>query len=210
MDNAKNKLTFRFRAFISLLTALSFIALSFTGVILYVAPSGRLANLREWSVWTLSREQWVGLHLSFSVVFLITAILHLWLNRKAFFNYLKLKTKAAGGLRWELPIVLIAACLIVWGTLTPVEPITSLLKWRQHFYKETAVGQNEGEAKIAGMGQLTLEAYCREIGLNTDRAIAALKQDGIIADKNQTLRSIADRNSIHPSRVRRVIEAVQP
>lgn len=210
MDDAKNKLTFRFRAFISLLTALSFTAMSITGIILYVAPSGHLANLRQWSVWTLSREQWVALHLSFSTVFLIAAILHLWLNRKALFHYLKLKTKAAGRLRWELPVVLLIAGLIVWGTLMPIEPISSLLKWRQHFYKETAVGQSQGSSESSGMGQLTLEAYCREIGLNTDRAIDALKQDGIVADKNQTLRSIADRNSIHPSQVRRIIDALQP
>jgi hypothetical protein len=210
MSDTKNRLTFRFRAFVSLLAAFSFAAISITGIILYLAPSGRLAGLRQWSVWSLSREQWIALHLSFSVVFMITAILHLWLNRKPLLTYLKLQSKIAGGLRWELPIVLLLSGLIIWATLTPVEPITSLLKGRQHFYKETATGQNKEGTEIAGMGQLTLEAYCREIGLNTDRAIEALKQNGLIADKNQTLRAIADHNGTHPSQVRRVIDAVQP
>jgi hypothetical protein len=208
MDAGHRALGFRFRVFVSLLLALAFAGITISGSILYIAPAGRLAARQDWCVWSLSRDQWIALHLSISVVFAVAAIVHLWLNRKPLFAYLRIKTNTVGGLRWEGLAVLCVITLIVWGTLAPVEPFTSLLTWRQRFYREIA--SDHVLTEPAGMGQLTLDAYCRQLGLDVNTAIERLEQSGIDADKHETLRTIADKNKIHPSRVRSLLDTVHP
>lgn len=201
---------FRPHAFISLLTAFSFLSMSTSGVILYIAPSGRDAG--NWSVWALSRNDWVTLHLSFSAVFLIAALIHLWLNRKPLLHYLSIKTKATAQLRWEWLAALFLAVLTVWGTLRPFEPFASLLEMRQRFRispVQSSPDNNTVEQSV-GMGQLTLDAYCNQIGLDVRRAIEILEKEGITARKTDSLRAIADRNNLHPARIRGLLDTVLP
>lgn len=207
MDRQHLAFVFRARAFISLLTAVSFVFMSISGIILFIAPSGRRAG--DWSVWSLSRGEWIAQHLSFSAVFLIAAIVHLWLNRKPLLNYLKLKTKAAAGLRWEWLAVVLLTGVVVWGTLAPFEPFTSLIQWRDHFHRHTPAAQDQTVIETAGMGQITLADYCRQNRLDTDRAIEMLNAQEIAADPSDTLRTIADRGNLHPSRLRSLLDAAR-
>lgn len=204
MARSQRAFVFRARAFVSLLTAVSFVFMSISGIILFLAPSGRRAV--DWHVWSLSRDEWIAMHLSFSGVFLIAAMVHLWLNRKPLLHYLKLKTQAAAGLRWEWPAVLFLAGVVTWGTLKPFEPFTSLIQWRDHFHRDTPVAQDE----TAGMGQITLADYCRQNDLAIDRAIEILDAEGIAADPSDILRWIADRGNIHPSRLRSLLDDARP
>ena len=80
MNTPKRKVLFRFRTFVSLAVASSFFVMAVSGIILYLAPSRRLAEQQDWSVWGLFRSQWIALHLSFSTLFLIAAVIHLWFN----------------------------------------------------------------------------------------------------------------------------------
>lgn len=209
MKGKPHPFVFRFRAFVSLLMTASFVIMSISGMILFLAPSTRLANLRNWTACALTRDGWIALHLSFSALFLLTAIGHLWLNRRPLFNYLKIKTKAAAGWRWEWLAVILLAGLTTWGSLVPVEPFTSLIRWRQQFYRSPAAKQ---DAQINGSrsGWITLEAYCNRIGLDTINAIEALENEGISARPTDTLGAIADRGGIHPSSLRRLLDDVQP
>ena len=207
MDAKRHTLVFRLRAFISLLTALSFLVMTLSGVILYIAPSSRLSNIRNWNIWTLSRDNWIAVHMSFSTAFVIAAIIHLWLNRKPLLYYLSVKTKVET-LRGEWLAVIIVAGLITWGTLKPFEPFSSLIRQRNQFNKHLTIRQGESPSEISGSGQLTLDNYCHQIGLNTENAIAILRQEGIEADKHDTLRTLADRSGLHPSQLRRILNTV--
>lgn len=207
MDARPRMFVFRPRAFVTLLTAFSFVIMTVSGVILYTAPSGRRAG--DWNVWTLSRDQWIALHLTFSAVFIIAAVLHLCFNLKCFLHYLKIKTKAAVGLRWEWLAVAILTAIVIWGTLKPFEPFAALLRQRDKFYRRPAAAQVQTQADRTGLGQLTLNDYCRQIGLDINLAISALKEEGIAADKADTLRVIADRAGLHPSQLRSLLDAAR-
>ena len=104
---------FQFRAFISLLATFSFVTLAVTGVILYITPPGRSANWTNWTFWTLTKQQWIGLHICFSTLFLIVSVLHIWLNFKPLINYFVNKTQAALKFRVEW----LKAMTIIWNTL---------------------------------------------------------------------------------------------
>ncbi len=116
------------------MTAAAFLVMSVSGVALFVAPSGRIARDMGWSFWTLSRGQWITLHLAFSAVFLMAAVIHLIFNRKPIVNYLRIKSKKLGRLRWEWLAVLLVSAVVFWGSLVPVVPFSTLTEWRDAFH----------------------------------------------------------------------------
>lgn len=208
MQRQDGNFVFQFRAFISLLTGVSFVVMSVSGILLYIAPSTRRAAEMDWSIWALSQAQWTALHLSFSALCIIAALAHGWLNRKPLLNYLKIKVRAARWLRWEWLAVVLLAVLTVWGTLRPFEPFTTLLDQHDRF-RRPELAQDNSPAETVGSRQTTLEAYCRQMGLNTDRVLDHLTSQGISAEKSDTLYAIAERNDLRPGRLRRLIEAAQ-
>lgn len=198
------RFVFRFRAFVSLSVFVSFLAMSISGIVLYIAPSGRIARDLDWRVWSLSRGDWTALHLTFSAVFMIAALIHLWLNRRPIWSYLKIKTKVAAGLRWEWLGVLVMAAVVTWGTLKPFEPFTTVLELRDRYRRN--IPQQTAPPEAVAAGQITLEDYCRQLGVDLQAVLAALEKEYLITDKSDTLRKIADQNNTHPGRLRRLIE----
>lgn len=64
----------------SVLIAASFLVLVLSGVLLFVSPPGRIANWTNWTILGLRKHDWIGLHIWFSVLFLLVAIVHLVFN----------------------------------------------------------------------------------------------------------------------------------
>ena len=48
----------RIRGFVSLLTALSFLIMAVSGLILFIVPEGRIANWHDWRFLGLTKNQW--------------------------------------------------------------------------------------------------------------------------------------------------------
>jgi hypothetical protein len=63
------------RAFISVLPGVSFVAMSVTGVVLFVMPPGRIACRTGWRIPALTKDQWDGLHIWFSLLFMVAVLL---------------------------------------------------------------------------------------------------------------------------------------
>ena len=87
---------FNFQGFTSLLLALVFVAVAFSGVILFLTPRGRTAHWTDWTMLGLGKEEWGTLHINTCAVLLLLAVLHLAFNWRMFFGYLR--KKATGGL----------------------------------------------------------------------------------------------------------------
>ena len=130
MDQEKNK-KFKWRAFISVLSAASFILIAFTGVILFVTPPGRVANWTGWRLIGLTKHQWGGLHIWFGLVFIIAAAFHLYFNWKPLVNYFKDKVSRTFAMRAEWALVLAIAVIVLVGTLAEITPFSSLLAWNE-------------------------------------------------------------------------------
>lgn len=122
---------FSWRAFISVTTALSFVAMSITGVVLFVTPPGRIAHWTGWRIWALTKDQWAGLHIWFSLIFMIVAVLHLYLNWRAFLSYFRTRIHRAFALRAEWAAALLLCGVVGWATLAEVKPFSSLLTWNE-------------------------------------------------------------------------------
>lgn len=169
---------FNWRAFISVITALSFVAMSVTGVVLFVTPPGRIAHWTGWRIMALTKDQWAGQHIWFSLVFMIAAILHLYLNWRSFLSYFRSQVRRAFALRTEWVIALLLCVGVGWGTLADMTPFSSLLAWNEavkHSWETPA-----GQAPIPHAELLTLGELAQKTeDLEAESMMANLQVAGI-------------------------------
>lgn len=166
------------RAFVSVTTALSFVAMSATGVVLFVTPPGRIAHWTGWRMFALTKDQWAGQHIWFSLIFMIAAVLHLYLNWRSFLSYFRSKIRKALALRTEWVAALLLCGLVGWGTLAEAGPFSALLTWNEAIKRsrETPVGQ----APIPHAELLTLSALAQKTeGLELESMVQNLQAAGI-------------------------------
>jgi len=123
------KKVFNWRSYVSVLTALSFIGMTFTGIILFFVPPGRIANWTGWTMLALTKQQWIGLHDWFSIIFVIASVFHLYLNWRPFVGYFKSKVTRAFSLRAEWALAVITCMAVFICTLVGIKPFSSLLAW---------------------------------------------------------------------------------
>jgi hypothetical protein len=188
---------FRFRAFVSLLTAFSFITLGATGAILYITPPGRVANWTNWTLGGLSKHQWIAVHICFSTLFLIVSILHIWLNFKPMMSYFVSKAKTASALRLEW-ILAIAVCGIVCtGALKPFIPFSSLLGLNERI--KFSWEKPKQQAPIPHAELLTIEELAKKSDLEMDAIIQNLKVTGIEVNPSDVFGTIAEQQNLSPN-----------
>lgn len=169
---------FNGRAFISVTTGLSFVGMSLTGIVLFVTPPGRVAHWTGWKMLALTKDQWGALHIWFSVVFMVAALLHLYLNWRCFLGYFRSRAHRVFALRREWLLALLMCAVVAWGTLSHVEPFSSLLRWNEAAkrYWETPAGQ----APIPHAELMTLNELAERMGfLEAETMMEHLRTAGV-------------------------------
>jgi hypothetical protein len=188
---------FQFRAFVSLLATFSFVALSVTGVILYITPPGRIANWTNWTFWTLTKQQWIGLHICFSTLFLIISVLHIWLNFKPLMSYFVKKAHAAGKFRVEWLLAIVVCGIVFAGTMKPFAPFSTLLSLNERIkYRWEEPKQ---QAPVPHAELLTIKDLAQTAGIETKTVLENLKAGGIEADISDVFGTIAEENGLSPN-----------
>ena len=126
-----HKKKFNTKAFISFTTFLSFIILLLSGIGLYVSPSGEIAREITWKLFSLSREAWRGMHITFSILFIVFIVFHMIYNWKVFCAYLKNKLTKKLVFKKEFCLaILIVGILLIFSTFQWF-PFNKLLEWRE-------------------------------------------------------------------------------
>ena len=177
---------FNWRGFTSIITGLSFVGMSITGIILFVVPPGRIANWTDWRMWGLTKHQWIGLHIWFSVVFMIAAIYHLYLNWRVFLNYFKDKIHKGYALRWECISAFLLCLMIGVATLAEVKPFSSLLDWNEAI--KHSWDRADRRAPIPHAELLTLEQLAKQTkDINVETMIENLTAKGIKVESSDSV-----------------------
>ncbi len=189
----KSKLQFNWRAFFSVLSALSFIGMVFTGVILFVVPPGRIANWTGWTIIGLTKHQWIGLHDWFSIIFIIASVFHIYLNWKPLVSYFKNKISKAFALRIEWAFALVICCIVFICTLGDIKPFSSLLAWNENIKHSWDSPQRRAPIPHAELLSLSeLAEQVRDVSLETiltnlkSRGIEVTSPDVVLGDLAET------------------------
>jgi len=193
---------FHWRSFISMGLALSFVLMSVSGIILYLAPPGRISRWMDWLMLGLSRSQWEAQHTLSSYLFFTLAIIHLFsMNWKAFISYLRSKVNTKKTRKKEIIAASLLFVIIFVFTLFRVSPVISIMdlgdnisdSWENKFGRPPLphteeLSLNDIALNIIIASPDTLVSRIRELGYNVNGS-------------DQTLKDIAKINGVSPSMI---------
>ena len=195
----ETKTQFSWRAFFSLLAAVSFIGMTFTGIILFVVPPGRIANWTGWTILALTKHQWIGLHDWFSIIFVVASVFHLYFNWKPFVSYLKSKITKSFALRAEWVAALVVCIIAFAGTVLGVSPFATLMEWNESIKQSYDSPRQRGPVPHAEMMTLA-ELADKYTGIELETMLDNLRQHGIkVESPEAVLGELAEINGLTPA-----------
>ncbi|AXX87095.1 DUF4405 domain-containing membrane protein [Malaciobacter marinus] len=207
------------RKITSLSLGFSFLIMSYTGIILFVAPHGRVSRWLDWHLFGLDKVQYQELHNTSMITLLFFGILHIYYNWKPIVNYLKDSTKKISFTKKEFLIAFILNAFFVIGTLTHIQPFKGFLdlgetfksSWSENITK-TSSNNNTNVEVIAikpppqRLGRKTLQELSDMGNINLEYALKALKSKGINnINSNIKIKDIANELNIEKSDVYKLI-----
>ena len=185
---------------VSLTLALSFLVMSYTGIMLFMTPKGKIANWTDWTLLGFSKIQYTDLHITSMFLFLTAAVWHIYFNWKPIISYLKNRAHQMTPFKKEFLAALALNAFFVGATLTHLPPMQSIVDLNTMIkdYWERQVGAPPfGHAEEATVASLASQG-----GINAQDAIKRLRNAGLKAENGrQTLAQIADANSVSAQRV---------
>jgi hypothetical protein len=207
------------RRVISLTALVSFVFLSLTGIMLFFSPQGRVAYWSGWRMFGLSREQYVYLHTTFMVLFLVAGVWHIVHNWKPILSYLKDSSRRIAIFTPEFSIALALCVLFLVGTLVGMFPFRQFLNVSDEikdYWEATDGSPPWGHAELSPLGRFCrgmedferLE-HQRPVTIDCTEAVVALRSAGIeVEDESQQLLDIARANATTPQALAEIVLSV--
>lgn len=197
------------RTLISLVTALSFIAMSLSGIAAFIVPEGKVAFWTHWSFIGLSKVQWGNIHITTSILFLIAGIWHTCYNWSLLKQYLQgIPGRMTANWR-DLIIALLLTTFFTVGALTKTPPLNYILNFNS-WIKSSWVKSPADEPPFGHAELLTLQGFCKKMDIDATAALHVLRQTGLqVAGSHVTIEQIARTNSRTPAQVYQLIKKLE-
>ena len=191
--------SFHWRSFVTFFVVLGFLLLAVSGVVLFVAPPGRIAN---WSLWRMAgatRAAWQAVHTAFSLLFLVFGLVHLVLNWAPLRSYLV--SRLAPGIRRgkELLAATAAAAAVSALAFALLPPVSGLMELGEVMRGTWA--RKAGEPPLPHAELLTLGKLAEAIKLAPEDLVGRLRAAGYEATPTSTLRDLAKAKGTSPALV---------
>jgi hypothetical protein len=192
MNNTSSTSTgFSWRALTSVLMTLGFALLALSGLMLFLAPPGRVANWTNWTILGLRKSEWGGVHIWFGTLFLVMTALHVFFNWRPLVSYFKNRVTRTVGLRAEWAVAAVVTVAVFGGTKAELPPFSSLLAWNEDF--KGSWEKPAERAPIPHAELLTLAALTEKGGVELAVATERLTAKGIAGFTAETVvQKIAD------------------
>jgi len=188
----------------SLSLGFAFLIMSYTGVILYFVPKGKVAYWADWHILGLSKTQYAELHTTSMVTFLFFGALHIYYNWKPLISYMKDKSKKISFTKKEFLIAFIRNLSFVLGTLYMIQPFKAFLDLQTKIKNSWTI--KYGQPPFAHAEDEKLKVFCKKMDIDFEEATKILKEKGIKFKIDETLLSIARKNNVSPSFIHSLIE----
>lgn len=190
--------SFNFKAFISFLLMAAFLVSVISGIMLYVAPPGRIANWTNWQILGLSKTQWTSFHIVFATLFIVTGIFHIfYFNWKLLWSYINRKTKRGIYYRKEFFIALVIFIILAIGTWAKIPPIISVVDLGDYITDSWEVKEDQPPEAHAEL--FTIREFSDKIGQPLETVMNTLISKSYIPDgAEQTLENLAQKHNLAP------------
>ncbi len=191
---------FSLRRFTSLCISFSFLVMTYTGIVLFIAPKGRVANWTNWKFLGLDKTEYTNLHVTFMVLFTIGMILHIYLNWKPLMSYLKNKARQFSILTKEFGLAFGFNLLFLFGTLYYWAPFDQFLDFEESV--KVSWEKNVSKAPYGHAELSTLEEFSKKMGLDINTVLSDLKAANLKGiESGKTIDKIAKENGKTPAQI---------
>ncbi|MFC1834721.1 DUF4405 domain-containing protein [Thermodesulfobacteriota bacterium] len=198
------------RGLASLMTVTGFIIMSFSGVIAYIVPQGRIAYWTDWHLFGLTKTNWGDIHILSSLLFLIAGGFHIYFNWKPLKNYFISRARGGLNLRKEIVLCLIVGIWVVASSILGLPPLSYVLDFNE-YVKASWIVSKDYEPPFGHAELLSLPALCRKVGIPVKEALNELKNRGVrVESAKESLAEIAQRNNLKPMKVYSFINHLEP
>ena len=196
------KQKFFWKSFVSFSLAWSFLIIFISGIALYIAPPGRVANWTIWILFGFSKADWQAIHTIFSYTFVILSVFHLFtLNWKVFWYYFR--SKAATGLnkQKELLVSVILIAVVFLGTYFNTQPFKAVIDFGE--WTTESWETKDEQPPIPHAETLTIrELSAKYVQIPADSILLLINQKGLKADSvGQTIKEISELNNLTPAKL---------
>lgn len=192
---------FHNRGFITFLTALSFVIMTVTGIVLYFVPHGRIAYWVDWHFLALTKTEWNNIHIVSSIVFAAAGIYHIYYNWKALVNYIVNKISGGLKLKKELGIASAVSLFVIVGSIYTIPPLNYVIDFGEYL-KGSWVASKEYEPPFGHAEELSLKVFTKRMNIDLGKASSELKAQGIVVNSvKDSLKKIARANKTNSMNV---------
>ena len=157
---------FNWRAFTSLYIVISFLIMALSGLILFIAPPGRIANWTNLTILGLTKSQWQALHTVFTFLFILAAAFHIYFNWRPLIAYLRTRVQQTTHIRKELVGSGILVTFLVFLTLMDIPPVSNFMEFSEDLSYAWSAGDTEPPIPHAEL--LTIEQLAEQTGKSLD------------------------------------------
>lgn len=197
------------RVLISLLTALSFIAMSLSGIAAFIVPQGRVAYWTNWTFLGLSKTQWGNIHITTSVLFLAAGIWHICYNWTPLMQYLRGIPGTVSAHWRDLAVAAAITLFFTVGAVTKTPPLNYVLDLNA-WIKESWVKTSSDEPPFGHAELLPLKSLCKKMDINPEEALLTLRQAGFkVTDDSISLERMARDNDTTPAKLYEIISKLE-
>lgn len=196
------KQKFSWKSFVSFSLAWSFLIILISGIVLYIAPPGRVSNWTNWMLFGFTKAGWQAIHTIFSYSFVILSVFHLFsFNWKVFIYYFTSKATQGINKRRELLFSAGLIAIVFLGTHFKIQPFKAVMDFGEWTTESWEV--KEEQAPIPHAEILTIkELSGKYVKMSADSILLLLKQKGLKADSTgQTILEIGELNNLTPAKV---------
>lgn len=180
----------------SLSLGFSFLIMTYTGIMLFLSPHGRVAYWSDWHMLGLTKTEYTNIHTTSMLTFLFFGLLHIYYNWKPLVSYLKDRHKKISFTKEEFVIALGINLFFVVGTLTMMQPLKSFLDFGEDI-KADWIAQY-GEPPYGHAEETKLKVFCQKMDIDLEQAKKMLAQNHIQFEENDALKTIAQQNATTP------------
>lgn len=186
----------KLRKVTSLTMLLSIVVLTYTGIMLFIAPPGRVANWANWKLLGLSKEDNAQIHITFMFLFVVMTILHVYYNWKPITSYMKDKAKEMIVLTKDMIVAIVITLVFIFGTLLSVPPFSTFIDFGEEI--KHSWEKDYGRAPYSHAELSTLEVFTKRLGFDLEKSKEILVLNSIKFEETQTIKDISEENSVSP------------
>jgi len=189
----------------SLTALMSFAGMAYTGAIMFFTPHGRIAYWVDWHILGMNKEEFSNVHINLSILFLVSMVLHVWLNWGPIVKYMQNKSGSLVVFTKEMIVATVLATLFFAGTLMNVAPFSNVVEFLADYKDDMA--DKIGEPPFGHAELATLNGLIWKLKLDKEKSHEALKKAGIkIGDGDTELKMLAKKNNTSPAKIFDIIK----